>query len=75
MRASKITYAKLVNLGNYEHERFEVEIELNKNEKASDAMDVAKKFIENQIKLSKITEKDKEKAIEIYHALNNELAI
>lgn len=45
MRAVKVKYEKKFNLGNYETEAVGVELELNEGEKASDALALAKLFV------------------------------
>ena len=49
MRVSKIIYERLVNTGNFSHETFGVEVVLNNEEKAQEAMDNAKKFVDRQV--------------------------
>lgn len=46
MKASKVIYEKTFNLGNYQNEVIGIEIELAEGEKASEAMDMAKRFVE-----------------------------
>ena len=49
MRAKSINYEKLINTGNFTHEKYGIEIELSENEKAEDAIKLAKKFVLRQI--------------------------
>lgn len=46
MKATKVIYEKTFNLGNYQNEVIGIEIELAEGEKASEAMDMAKRFVE-----------------------------
>lgn len=46
MKASKVIYEKTFNLGNYQNEVIGIEIELAEGEKASEALDMAKRFVE-----------------------------
>jgi hypothetical protein len=46
MKAKTVRYEKKFNLGNYETEVVGIELELNEGEKASDALALAKKFVE-----------------------------
>lgn len=46
MKATKVIYEKTFNLGNYQNEVIGIEIELAEGEKASGAMDMAKRFVE-----------------------------
>jgi len=45
MKATKIIYKRLFNLGNYSHEEIGIEIEIEKGEKADDVLKRAKQFI------------------------------
>jgi hypothetical protein len=45
MRATKIFYKRLFNLGNYQNEEIGIEIEVEKGEKATDVLQKAKLFI------------------------------
>jgi hypothetical protein len=45
MKATKIFYKRLFNLGNYSHEEIGIEIEIEKGEKADDVLKRAKQFI------------------------------
>ncbi len=47
MKATKIYYKKLINLGNYENEEIGIEIELEDNVTAKMALDSARIFVEN----------------------------
>lgn len=64
MNVKKISYEKLVNTGNYEHERYGIEIEIDKNEEVQDAIDKAKEFIQHQ--LSGPSKRDREIADSVY---------
>lgn len=45
MRVSKVTYRRLRNLGDYENESVEVEVEVAAGEDANAAYDYAKQFV------------------------------
>jgi hypothetical protein len=45
MRATKILYERVHNLGNYENERVGIEIELDEGEKADEALRLARIFV------------------------------
>ena len=46
MKPTKIYYEKCFNLGNYENQKVGIEIQLDETDKASNAVDLAKKFVE-----------------------------
>lgn len=48
MKATKVTYSKMFNLGSYEHEEISIEIEIEQGEKAQDVLELAKKFVNSQ---------------------------
>ena len=48
MTAKTITYKRLFNLGNYEHEEIGIEIEVDEGEYAMDVVSKAKEFVCNQ---------------------------
>lgn len=58
MKAKKIIYEKLVNTGNFSHEKFGIEIELDDEDQAQDALNKAKAFIDKQIKQPTSVERD-----------------
>jgi len=58
MKAKKNFYEKLINTGNFSHEKFGIEIELDKNEKADDAIKQAKRLIERQLSGPSENERD-----------------
>ena len=45
MKAKKIIYEKLFNLGNYTHEKIGIELEVQDGEKASEVLERAKQFV------------------------------
>jgi len=45
MKAKKIIYERLFNLGNYQHEKIGIEIEIEEGEKAKDVLERAKQFV------------------------------
>lgn len=46
MKAKKIIYEKLFNLGNYSHEKISIELEVEDGEKAAGVLQKAKEFVE-----------------------------
>ena len=46
MKVKKILYEKLFNLGNFENEKIGIEIEVEGNEEARDALNKPKIFVE-----------------------------
>ena len=46
MKAKKIIYEKLVNLGNYQHEKIGIEIEIEAGETASEVLAKARLFVD-----------------------------
>lgn len=47
MIATKVTYKRTVNLGNYENESLEMEVQLDEGEKASEAFKILKENVES----------------------------
>lgn len=45
MKAHKVIYEKLFNLGNYTHEKIGIEVEIESGEKAEDVLKKAKMFV------------------------------
>lgn len=45
MRATKVLYERVHNLGNYENERIGIEIQLDEGEKADEALRLARVFV------------------------------
>lgn len=56
MKVKTVTYAMLVNTGNYEHERFEVTVELEDGDTPSEAINRARAFIDSKRAKGKIEE-------------------
>ncbi|MBN2664556.1 MAG: hypothetical protein JXR68_12980 [Bacteroidales bacterium] len=54
MKATSITYEKLVNLGDFNHEKFSITIELDDHEKSSDGFEAAKKIVQRNLSDPKI---------------------
>lgn len=46
MKAKKIIYEKLFNLGNFSHEKISIELEVEAGEKAEHVLEKAKLFVE-----------------------------
>lgn len=57
MKATKIYYKKLINLGNYQNEEIGIELEIEEGEKAIDVLEKAILFVEKNNKKSQILEK------------------
>ena len=51
MRVSKVSYSRLKNLGNFQHEKVEVELELSEGDNPEDAMKACKGFVNSQLGL------------------------
>lgn len=64
MKAKKIIYEKLFNLGNYQHEKIGIEIEIEEGEKAKDVLEKAKQFV-NQLDPENEKKKEYERSCEI----------
>ncbi|MEJ2043671.1 MAG: hypothetical protein P8X74_03760 [Reinekea sp.] len=58
MKAKTVIYERLFNTGNFSHEKFSIEIELEDGEKAQDAIDKARELVKRQFK--RPTEQDRE---------------
>ncbi len=71
MKAKKVIYSRLVSLGNYENAKFEIELELEEGEKAADAFNLAKEFIENRVKVAKIPLYKKDEALRMVNDPDN----
>lgn len=54
MKVNTVTYARLVNTGNYEHERIELSIDLEEGETPSEAVNRARAFIDAKCAKGKI---------------------
>jgi len=52
MKVISIRYDRLVNTGNYNHEKYGIEIQLDDGDKAQDAIDSAKRLINKQIDIT-----------------------
>ena len=48
MKALKVTYSRLISKGNYENAKIEIELEVEKGEKASDVYEAAKGWVEKK---------------------------
>jgi hypothetical protein len=48
VKVKNVLYEKLVNTGNFSHEKYGIVVELSPNDKAQDAFNLAKKFVEKQ---------------------------
>lgn len=63
MKAIRVVYSRLVSLGNFENAKFEIELEIEDGETASQAFNLAKEFIENRVKVAKTPLYKKEEAL------------
>jgi hypothetical protein len=50
MRAKKVMYERLVNTGNYSHEKYGIEIEIEKGDSVNNAFVSAKKVVDHQLR-------------------------
>lgn len=62
MKAKSIIYSRLISKGNYENAKIEIELEVEKGEKASDVYEAAKAFVEKCIAVEKISDYTIERA-------------
>lgn len=69
MKATKIYYEKLFNLGNYQNEKIGIELIIEDGEKASDVLEQAKNFV-NSINPIEMRKKEYEEALKI---VNNKM--
>lgn len=53
MRATKVSYSRLISKGNYENAKIEIELELSEGEKASEVFNLAKEWVNNRIDIEK----------------------
>ena len=56
MKATKVIYSRLISKGNYENAKIEIELEVEKGEKAADVFEAAKQFVEKRIAVEKLSE-------------------
>ena len=62
MKATKITYSRLISKGNYENVKIEIELEVSEGEKASSVYDKAKEFVERRCEIERMSQYTIEKA-------------
>ena len=62
MKATKITYSRLISKGNYENVKIEIELEVGEGEKASSVYDKAKEFVERRCEIERMSQYTIEKA-------------
>ena len=65
MKATKIFYKRLINLGNYEHEEIGIELEVEEGEKALDVLEKAKQFVYKNHPDSDRELRDKQRELEL----------
>lgn len=56
MKATKVTYSRLISKGNYENAKIEIELEVEKGEKAADVFEAARQFVEKRIAIEKLSD-------------------
>lgn len=54
MKATRVIYSQLISKGNYANAKIEIELEVEKGEKAADVFKAAKEFVENRIAIEKL---------------------
>jgi hypothetical protein len=62
MKAKSIIYSRLISKGNYENAKIEIELEVEKGEKAADVYEAAKSWVEKRIAAEKLSDYTVEKA-------------
>ena len=65
MKANKIIYSRLISKGNYENAKIEIELEVEAGEKASEAFEAAKAFVERRIAVEKMSDYTIQQAREV----------
>ena len=55
MKATKIVYSRLISKGNYENAKIEIELEVEPGEKACDVFAAAKKWVNLQIDIERLS--------------------
>lgn len=71
MKAKRIIYSRLISKGNFENAKIEIELEVEENEKASDAFEKAKKFVEKRIELERLSESTIKNARSVLENMRN----
>ena len=66
MKVTQISYGRLINTGNYSHEKFDVTVNLEPGESPQDAMNKAKAFVEKQINAPTQRERDVYNRVETF---------
>ena len=56
MKATRITYSRLVNKGNYENCKIEIELEAQDGERAADVFNAAKKFVDERCRVETVSQ-------------------
>ena len=62
MKALKVSYSRLISKGNYENAKIEIELEVEQGEKAADAYEAAKNWVEKRIEVEKLSDYTIERA-------------
>lgn len=62
MKATKITYSRLFNMGDYNNEKIEVEVQLEEGESAAEGLKRAKAFVDKNGPRSNSIKNDYERA-------------
>jgi hypothetical protein len=62
MKAKTITYSRLISKGNFENEKIEITMEVEKGDKAFEVYNAAKDFVEKRVEAAKVTKQSLEYA-------------
>ena len=62
MKALKVSYSRLISKGNYENAKIEIELEVEQGEKAADAYEAAKNWVEKRMAVEKLSDYTIERA-------------
>lgn len=55
MKATKVTYSRLISKGNYENAKIEIELLVEDGETAAEVFSAAKGFVERRIAIERLT--------------------
>lgn len=65
MKPTRVIYSRLINKGNYENAKIEIEVQIEENDSLEIVFSEAKKWVENKIKIEKLSEYDIKRAMNI----------
>lgn len=71
MKAKRVIYSRLISKGNYENLKIEIELEVEKGEKAADVYEAAKTWVEKRVAVEKLSDFTVEKAKRVMADKNN----